>query len=73
MSEEEAKSDSPTKDEEPPPSKKVKSGTMEQAPDSEWPEAWLMPNGEIEDQKAPNKLEPNVPVTAEELREIGIW
>ncbi len=57
-----------------PPSKKVKSGPMEQAPDGEWPEAWLMvPDGDIEDQKAPNRLVPNVPVSAEELREIGIW
>ena len=45
---------------------------MEPAPDTEWPEAWLMPTGECMDQKAPNKLEPNVSVSAEELKEIGI-
>lgn len=59
----------------PPPSKKIKSddeGAMEQAPDSEWPEAWLMPKGECADQKAPNKLDPNVPVTVEELKALGI-
>ncbi len=54
-----------------PASKKIKT-TMEQAPDTEWPEAWLMPAGECKDQKAPNKLEPNVSVSAEELKEIGI-
>ena len=54
-----------------PASKKIKT-TMEQAPDTEWPEAWLMPTGECKDQKAPNKLEPNVSVSAEELKEIGI-
>ena len=54
-----------------PASKKIKT-TMEQALDTEWPEAWLMPTGECMDQKAPNKLEPNVSVSAEELKEIGI-
>jgi hypothetical protein len=65
-------------DEAPPPSKKIKAddddaGPMEQAPDSEWPEAWLMPQGECVDQKAPNKLDPNVPVTVEEMKALGIW
>ena len=58
-----------------PPNKKIKSGdegAMEQAPASEWPEAWLMPEGECADQKAPNKLDPNVPVTVEELKALGI-
>ncbi len=58
-----------------PPNKKIKSGDegeMEQALDSEWPEAWLMPKGECADQKAPNKLDPNVPVTVEELKALGI-
>ena len=54
-----------------PVSKKIKT-TMEPAPDTEWPEAWLMPTGDCMDQKAPNKLEPNVSVSAEELKEIGI-
>ncbi|KAL7524269.1 hypothetical protein ACHAXR_000500, partial [Thalassiosira sp. AJA248-18] len=58
--------------EEEPPAKKIKSGTMEQAPASEWPEAWIMPDGECKDQKATNKQEPNVPVTVEELKDLGI-
>ncbi|KAL3826412.1 hypothetical protein ACHAXA_008620 [Cyclostephanos tholiformis] len=32
----------------------------------------MVPNGNIKDQKAPNKLVPNVPLSTEELREIGI-
>ena len=60
-----------------PPNKKIKTGDdegamVEQAPDSEWPEAWLMPTGECTDQKSPNKLDPNVPVTVEELKALGI-
>jgi hypothetical protein len=46
---------------------------VEQAPASEWPEAWIMPEGDCENQKAPNKMEPNVPVTVEELQDLGIW
>eukprot|EP00584_Thalassiosira_punctigera_P010557 CAMPEP_0172532156 /NCGR_PEP_ID=MMETSP1067-20121228/5310_1 /TAXON_ID=265564 ORGANISM="Thalassiosira punctigera, Strain Tpunct2005C2" /NCGR_SAMPLE_ID=MMETSP1067 /ASSEMBLY_ACC=CAM_ASM_000444 /LENGTH=232 /DNA_ID=CAMNT_0013316633 /DNA_START=29 /DNA_END=727 /DNA_ORIENTATION=- len=72
MSEESAAAKEPTKREEEPPTKKVKSGTMEQAPAGEWPEAWVMPEGECEDQKALNKQDPNVPVTVEELKDIGI-
>ena len=41
------------------------------APDEEWPEAWLMPET-VEDQCKPNKLEPNVPVTAAQMKELGI-
>lgn len=66
-------SDKSTNNEEEPPTKKVKSDKMEQAPASEWPEAWIMPDGECKDQKAPNRLEPNVPVTAEQMQDIGIW
>jgi len=66
----------------PPPAKRQKVDTGEtsettqkvctkEAPDSEWPEAWLMPD-EVEDQTADNKLEPNVPVSVASLREIGI-
>lgn len=44
------------------------------APDNEWPEAWLMvdeiPEGG--DQCKPNRLEPNVPVTAADLRSLGV-
>jgi hypothetical protein len=46
---------------------------LPQAPPSEWPLAWLMPDGECADQKAPNKRDPNVPVGVEELKELGIW
>ena len=55
-----------------PATKKAKE-IMEQAPDTEWPEAWLMPEGNCEDQKKPNKKDPNVPVTVEELKDLGIW
>lgn len=41
------------------------------APDSEWPEAWYMPD-EVEDQCKPNKLEPNQPVTAADMKKLGI-
>jgi 1,2-dihydroxy-3-keto-5-methylthiopentene dioxygenase len=42
-----------------------------ESPDNEWPDAWLMTDS-VEDQKALNKLEPNVPVSVSELRELGI-
>ena len=42
-----------------------------EAPDEEWPEAWLMKD-DIMDQKQPNKQEPNVVITADELRQLGI-
>ena len=47
------------------------------APDSEWPDAWVMPtldesNLASFDQCKPNRCEPNVSVTAQELKEIGI-
>jgi 1,2-dihydroxy-3-keto-5-methylthiopentene dioxygenase len=41
------------------------------APDEEWPEAWLMP-AEVEDQCKENRLQPNVPATAEDLKKLGI-
>lgn len=43
----------------------------EEAPDYEWPEAWIIDDN-VEDQKKPNKLEPNVPVTAADMRALGI-
>ena len=46
---------------------------MEQSAVNEWPEAWLMPEGDCADQKKLNKLEPNVPVTVEQLKDLGIW
>ena len=57
----------------PPPIKRARGPMVEQAPASEWPEAWIMPEGECENQKAPNKMEPNVHVTVEELQDLGIW
>jgi len=45
---------------------------LPQAPDEEWPEAWLMTEGECKDQFAPNRQEPNVPVSVNDLRDIGI-
>mmetsp|Transcript_19807 Transcript_19807/g.54580 ORF Transcript_19807/g.54580 Transcript_19807/m.54580 type:complete len:232 (+) Transcript_19807:37-732(+) len=53
-----------------------KAKTMNQypvAPAEEWPEAWLMtPDDKIKDQCEENRLEPNQPVTVEQLKEIGI-
>jgi len=45
---------------------------LAEAPDEEWPEAWMMVQGDIEDQKADNRLEPNVPISVAQLRDIGI-
>lgn len=48
----------------------------DEAPETEWPEAWMMPeedNVEEEfDQAKENRQEPNVPVTPAELRKLGI-
>lgn len=53
------------------PKKKAKV-SIPMAPDEEWPEAWIMPDGNCKDQKAPNKKEPNEPVDAAGLRKLGI-
>jgi ARD/ARD' family len=45
------------------------------APDSEWPDAWIMIDtipDDGETQCLANKLEPNVPVTVDELKQLGI-
>lgn len=44
------------------------------APDSEWPEAWIMPDEipETGDQCQSNRLEPNIPVSARDMKDIGI-
>lgn len=60
----------PTLEEEPP--KKQPKTMLPQAPVNEWPEAWLMPDGECKDQKALNQCEPNVIVGADELKALGI-
>lgn len=44
---------------------------LPEAPFDQWPEAWIIPK-EIDDQYAENRLEPNVPVTVEDLKKIGI-
>lgn len=55
-----------------PETKKAKM-TVPEAPDAEWPEAWLMTEGDAyADQKAPNRREPNVPVTPDQMRHLGI-
>ncbi|KAK1742163.1 acireductone dioxygenase [Skeletonema marinoi] len=56
----------------PSPTTKKQKTMVEQSPDSEWPAAWLMPDGDCENQKAKNMREPNVPVTVAELKDIGI-
>lgn len=55
-----------------PKMKKMKEGSLPEAPDNEWPEAWYMPEGECENQKALNKKEPNEPADIAALRKIGI-
>jgi hypothetical protein len=42
------------------------------APDEDWPEAWLMPAGEVEDQCKENRMEPNVAFTAQDMKKLGI-
>jgi 1,2-dihydroxy-3-keto-5-methylthiopentene dioxygenase len=45
------------------------------APDADWPEAWIMADKESDpdfDQCQPNRCEPNIPVSAPDLRKIGI-
>ena len=46
--------------------------SIPQSPDEEWPEAWVMVEGEIDDQKKENRQEPNAKVTAEGMRKLGI-
>lgn len=46
--------------------------SMPEAPDSEWPEAWYIAEGDVEDQKKENRQEPNAPATVEALRKLGI-
>jgi 1,2-dihydroxy-3-keto-5-methylthiopentene dioxygenase len=55
--------------------KKQKMDEYPMAPDNEWPEAWIMPDNENTpdfDQCKPNKCEPNIPVSAAEMKKIGI-
>ena len=46
---------------------------LAQAPDEEWPEAWMMcEDDEITDQKKENRRSPNTKVDAEGMRKLGI-
>jgi 1,2-dihydroxy-3-keto-5-methylthiopentene dioxygenase len=55
------------------PAKKQKMEKEEypMAPDSEWPEAWLMTD-EAEDQCKENRRSPNLPVTPDDMKKLGI-
>jgi 1,2-dihydroxy-3-keto-5-methylthiopentene dioxygenase len=44
---------------------------LAQAPASEWPEAWYLPD-DLEDQKKLNKLDPNQPVSVDAMRKLGL-
>lgn len=61
---------SPPKADTVPDTKKQKMGVPE-SPDNEWPEAWYMPD-EVAEQCQDNKLEPNKPVSAADLKGLGI-
>ena len=64
------------KEEEPSPKKakltRPRLPPLEQANDDDWPAAWIMPDGDVTDQKAPNQKDPNEPVSAAVLRELGV-
>ena len=66
---------STTTDASPPENKKAKM-SLAQAPDEEWPEAWLMATEDDDkinaDPCKAHKQEPNVPVSVESLRKLGI-
>jgi hypothetical protein len=57
-----------------PAEKRQKMEDYPMAPDSDWPEAWMIPDDIPfgEEQVKPNRLEPNVPVSAEDLKKLGI-
>jgi 1,2-dihydroxy-3-keto-5-methylthiopentene dioxygenase len=54
-----------------PDPKKAKMSTPE-SPDEEWPEAWYIVEGEVEDQKKENRQDPNAKVPVEAMRKLGI-
>lgn len=70
MALEEPKADELTTEE---PPKKLPRKMLPESPPTEWPSAWLMPDGDCENQKAENRCDPNVDVSVEELKELGIW
>jgi len=51
--------------------KKQKMTGVPVAPDEEWPEAWFMTET-VEDQCKPCRQEPNKPVSAADMRKLGI-
>lgn len=55
----------------PPDAKKQKTVSTAEAPDDQWPEAWLMCD-DVQNQKALNKQDPNIPVDAAAMRDLGI-
>merc|ERR1719473_12814 len=69
MASEEPKADELTTEE---PPKKLPRKMLPESPPTEWPSAWLMPDGDCENQKAENRCDPNVDVSVEELKELGI-
>lgn len=46
--------------------------SLPEAPDSDWPEAWMMIQGDVDDPKAENRLAPNVPISVAQLQNLGI-
>jgi 1,2-dihydroxy-3-keto-5-methylthiopentene dioxygenase len=56
----------------PPPEAKKQKMTIIQAPDEEWPDSWMMVEGDLDDQKKENRQDPNLPVNAENLRKLGV-
>ena len=56
----------------PPQAKKTKM-SLPEAKDEDWPTAWLMvDDDQVKDQCLPNQREPNVPVSAQAMRDLGI-
>jgi 1,2-dihydroxy-3-keto-5-methylthiopentene dioxygenase len=45
-----------------------------EADSSEWPDAWIMPDDNLDgsDQCLPNRCSPDIPVTVQELKNLGI-
>ena len=46
--------------------------SIPQASDEEWPDAWMMAGGDVDDQKNENRQDPNVKVTAMQMRSLGV-
>jgi len=61
-----------TTEETPPESKKAKMNNVPMAPDEEWPDAWLMAD-HVKNQCEENRREPNVKVSADGLKKLGLY